>query len=162
MSTHLENMLGECRRVVKERSRQVPAGVPRGVSQGAPAHWIVEDLGLGGKHHRYCDVPGVTAGVVATAGVVTAAGVVTTTGVVTTAGVVTTLGVVTTPGVVTPVEPGDGPTPGVCVPCVTLPTRNAQVVLIVVGFGWSSMETTAPVATKFTDALAVWFLPPGT
>jgi hypothetical protein len=35
---------------------------------------------------------------------------------------------------------------------VTVPTLSAQVLLIVVGFGLSSIEMIAPLAAKLTDA----------
>ncbi len=115
-------------------------------------------------------------GVFAAEGVPAALGVLGAEGVAAALGVVAALGVPAALGVdpALGVEPADdeplpdgesdgvGGPPGVGVSFVTSPTRNAQVVLIVVGLGWFSIDTTAPVAMKLTCALAVRFAPPGT
>jgi hypothetical protein len=103
-------------------------------------------------------------GVVWEPGVDAAFGVVAAFGVAAAFGVPAALGVEPAPGGPLPGGESDGVggPPGVGVSFVTAPTRNAQVVHIVGGLGWLSIDTTAPVARKLTCAFSVKFAPPGT
>lgn len=64
-------------------------------------------------------------------------------------GVALVYGVEVAAGVVLDGEPVP---PGVGVGIVTVPTLSAQTLLIVGGFGWFSIDTTAPTASKLTVA----------